>query len=74
MVPLGRFDRCWSVIQPTPGSSVAIRTTIEGRIWDQDRSRAQGLRPSGRSRRDAGLGRPERPCPGTGDSFSKTFS
>ena len=31
MVPLGRFDRCWSIIQPTFETSVAIREAFE--VW-----------------------------------------
>jgi len=31
MVPLGRFDRCWSIIQPTFEKSVAIREAFE--VW-----------------------------------------
>ena len=42
---MGRFDRCWSVIQPTLGTSVAIRTTIEGRIRDQGRAIGISSRP-----------------------------
>jgi len=31
MVPLGRFDRCWPIIQPTFDTSVAIREAFE--VW-----------------------------------------
>ncbi len=42
---MGRFDRCRPIIQPTLETSVAIRTTIEGRIRDQGRAIGISSRP-----------------------------